>query len=270
MVKLSVITINLNNAKGLVKTIKSVIEQTYLDYEYIIIDGGSSDNSIDIINEYKDKFSYSVSEPDSGIYQAMNKGIQHAGGEYCFFLNSGDQFASGDVLKNIFNENSDADVIFGRLIICNKDNSIIGRTKGKSDISLIDVYDHTLKHQASFIKRELFNKYGLYNESLRIISDWEFFMKSVGLGDASVKYIDIDIAFFDNDGISHNSPELCISERQTTLQFLLPARVNSDYVTFSKLYPYKRVLDYKLSWLLLRIINKTLKIYERVFINTKN
>ncbi|MDR2910496.1 MAG: glycosyltransferase [Bacteroidales bacterium] len=88
--KLSIITINLNNVAGLQKTIESVVKQTFTDYEYIVIDGGSTDGSADIIKQHANKITYWVSEPDKGIYNAMNKGIRVAKGEYCLFLNSGD------------------------------------------------------------------------------------------------------------------------------------------------------------------------------------
>ena len=103
MPKLSIITVNLNKAKGLQKTIESVIFQTFTDYEYIIIDGGSTDGSKQIIEQYADKITYWVSEPDSGIYNGMNKGIKVAKGEYCLFLNSEDYLLSNEILQNVRN-----------------------------------------------------------------------------------------------------------------------------------------------------------------------
>jgi len=102
MFNLSIITVNLNNEVGLSKTIESVQNQTYRDYEYIIIDGGSIDGSLNILNEYSQIFTHWVSEPDSGIYDAMNKGIKFAKGEWIIFMNSGDFFANKNVLENIF------------------------------------------------------------------------------------------------------------------------------------------------------------------------
>ena len=102
--KLSVITINFNNRDGLRKTIESVVKQTYKDFEYIIIDGGSTDGSVDVIKEYADKIDYWVSEPDKGIYNAMNKGIDVAKGEYCIFMNSGDVFFSNDVYNEVYED----------------------------------------------------------------------------------------------------------------------------------------------------------------------
>ena len=103
--KLSIITINFNDAKGLEKTIQSVINQTYKDFEYIVVDGASTDGSVDVIKKYSNKLTHWVSEPDTGIYNAMNKGTRMASGEYCLYLNSGDFLADNDVLEKAFNYN---------------------------------------------------------------------------------------------------------------------------------------------------------------------
>ena len=116
---LSIITINYNNAAGLEKTIKSVISQTCKRYEFIIIDGGSKDGSKDIIEKYQDQITYWVSEPDNGIYNAMNKGVKVAKGEYCIFMNSGDIFVDNDVIRDVFNIGFSADIITGGIIILN-------------------------------------------------------------------------------------------------------------------------------------------------------
>src|SRR5574344_2490955 len=112
--KLSIITINYNNAEGLEKTIKSVINQTFTDYEYIIIDGGSTDGSTDIIKKYRENIDYWVSESDKGIYKAMNKGITYTHGEYLNFMNSGDCFHSSTVLNEVARNFNNTDIIIGR------------------------------------------------------------------------------------------------------------------------------------------------------------
>ena len=111
--KLSIITINLNNAAGLRKTIESVVNQTFTDYEYLIIDGGSTDGSVEVIKEFADKITYWVSEPDKGIYNAMNKGILKARGEYLQFLNSGDWLVDNEVLFRVFSLNHFEDILYG-------------------------------------------------------------------------------------------------------------------------------------------------------------
>ena len=104
--KLSIITINLNNADGLYRTINSVINQTYKNIEYIIIDGGSSDNSCDVIKKFEEHLTYWISENDNGIYEAMNKGIIKSTGDYIYILNSGDILYSNNTIKNVFVNNS--------------------------------------------------------------------------------------------------------------------------------------------------------------------
>lgn len=114
--KLSIITINLNNLEGLKKTFESVFNQTFTDYEWIVIDGGSTDGSREFIEAHQDSFSYWSSEPDRGIYNAMNKGILQANGEYLSFLNSGDYYADSETLANVFCTNHEADILFGYMI----------------------------------------------------------------------------------------------------------------------------------------------------------
>ena len=110
---LSIITINYNNLEGLKKTIESVCSQTYRDYEWIVIDGGSTDGSRELIEENKSHIHYWVSEPDNGIYHAMNKGIAQAKGDYCQFLNSGDYYIAPNTLQQVFSHDELADVNYG-------------------------------------------------------------------------------------------------------------------------------------------------------------
>ena len=111
--KLSIITVNYNDAEGLERTIKSVMSQSFKDFEFIIIDGGSTDASVDVIKKYENNIDYWVSETDGGIYQGMNKGLRQAQGEYVNFMNGGDSYYSPDVLNEIFALNSNADIITG-------------------------------------------------------------------------------------------------------------------------------------------------------------
>ena len=154
--KYSIITVNYNNKEGLRQTIESVINQIYRDYEFIVIDGGSTDGSADVLKEYDDQITYWVSEKDNGIYNAMNKGIAKATGDYLNFMNSGDCFYASDVLKNVANYQSDADFIVG------KDYHYSERKqRGHASIqpprtTMMHFFMGTLDHQSSFIKRELF------------------------------------------------------------------------------------------------------------------
>lgn len=212
MPKLSIITINLNNAYGLQQTIKSVLKQTFTDFEYIIIDGASTDGSVGVIHDNNAMFSYSVSEPDSGVYHAMNKGILKATGEYCLFLNSGDCLYEATTLQQIFSHNPTQDIIYG--------DSINGDIYCKYPEVLTPLYlfRKPILHQASFIKRSLFNTFGLYNESFKIVSDWEFFLKTLYKAQVSYRYIPtIPIVRFDMGGINNTQQQLVQREKEQML-----------------------------------------------------
>jgi glycosyltransferase involved in cell wall biosynthesis len=212
MIKLSVITINYNNAVGLEKTIESVISQNFKEYEYIVIDGGSNDGSKEIIESFTNKISYWVSEKDKGIYNAMNKGIQQAKGEYCLFLNSGDFLYNNKVLEEVFTINSTADIIYGNMLI---DWGNGKKTEGKMPdaITVQQMYKDTLWHPVSFIKRILFEKYGLYNEDYKMVADYDFFFKTIIANKISTKQIPLLISEYNVDGFS-SKPENKIIEQE--------------------------------------------------------
>lgn len=230
MVKVSVITINYNNAKGLLRTIESVIKQSYTNYEYIVIDGGSTDESKQIIESYSDKITYWISEPDRGVYHAMNKGIAVANGQYLHFLNSGDSYASDDVLEKVFSKDYNIPLLRG-IQICEYGNrQERWLNLGKRNVTLYDMYVNTMLHQATFIRKDMFEKYGNYDESLKIVSDWKFFFKVI-LGGESTVFLNQDVVIFEMEGISTNratgSQLLC--ERELVLNELMPANAVIDY-----------------------------------------
>lgn len=212
--KLSIITINYNNAAGLKNTIESVASQTCTDFEHIIVDGASTDGSVDIIREYEDTLASRLSplasrlkwlsEPDTGIYNAMNKGVRLAKGEYTLMLNSGDYLVDKHVVENVLPILDGTDIIQGNTVSVINNKEIINQGYAKSDISFIDVYSGNFLHQATFAKRILFEQYGYFDESYKIGGDTVFFLKALGLGNASFVYRDINIAYFDGNGISAN------------------------------------------------------------------
>lgn len=223
MIKVSVITINYNNAEGLRKTIKSVAEQTFREYEYIVIDGGSDDGSKEIIAEHQNQLSYWCSEKDSGIYNAMNKGILKAKGDYLLFLNSGDCLHNSAVLEEVSGWLSGDDIIYGDLMYVG--DGSVPTVYTYPDVLNIDYFlEHSLGHPASFIKRELF-KDCLYAESLKIVSDWEFFVKKIVLEEVSYKHIAKTITDFDMGGISSRLVDVCNEERMLVLKRLFPGMV---------------------------------------------
>ena len=202
--KLSIITINLNNAEGLKQTIESVFSQTFSDFEFLIIDGGSTDGSVDIIKANQEKISYWVSEPDKGIYNAMNKAILKATGEYCYFLNSGDYLVDNNVLDSVFINNMHESFVCGNFITDKKGEQQRFTDYRDRDwsFSLYDIFSGFVAHQAFFIKKEMFDKYGLYDERLRIMSDWKLFFIAIGINQEKIFYKDVDIVIYDMDGIS--------------------------------------------------------------------
>jgi len=260
----SIITINLNNSKGLLKTIESVVNQTNKNYEFIIIDGKSTDDSIEVIKQFQNKLSYWISESDKGIYHAMNKGISIAQGKYCFFLNSGDYFLDNTLLEQINKFALNESFIYGNLVVGESDQRK-GSHKGKAKLSFLDLFLSQVKHQSTFIKRDLFDKYGFYNEELKIVSDWEFFLKTIGLNNESYKYIDIDIAFFDETGISNNSINFAkiSEEREVILKTMLNPLILEDYNTFSKYLFLEQSLNNCFSRFFLKLIAKLTKYFFR-------
>ena len=225
--KLSIITINYNNADGLSKTIESVLTQTCRDFEYIVIDGASTDNSVDIIRasalQAEGLAFIWVSEKDTGIYNAMNKGIEIASGlrvvnalnrsersedknkelpEYVLMLNSGDYLVDEHVIERIMPELDGTDIVQGNNIEERANGVYRNRGYGKSDIDFFDVMKGQFLHQSSFCRRDLFDRYGYFDESYKMSADTKFFMICLGRKDATFKYVDIDVANYDMSGIS--------------------------------------------------------------------
>jgi glycosyltransferase involved in cell wall biosynthesis len=262
---ISIITINLNNATGLGKTLKSIINQSYKNLEIIVIDGNSNDGSITVIKENEKHLKYWSSESDTGIYNAMNKGIQKAIGEYCLFLNSGDYFADEYVLEKIANENISHCFISGNLLI-GRNGKVLQVHKGIETLTFMDLYLSKIKHQSTFIRRDVFDKYGLYDETLKIIADWAFFIQCIGLHNESYKFTDIDIAFFDESGISNNPKyfELIAEERNIVLNKIMNPLIEKDYKRFLKLLFIEKANEYQLFRFFLKIMAKLLKIYTKI------
>jgi glycosyltransferase involved in cell wall biosynthesis len=260
---LSIITINLNDSNGLKATLESIKKQTFFDYEQIIIDGGSVDDSVNQIKQFcsnSDKEIKWVSEKDNGIYHAMNKGIKIAAGKYCIFMNAGDILANNYVLETVFKTKLNAEIIFGNLLIT-INGKLKDKIKGKEKLTFFDLYkSNVIKHQSSFIQRELFDKFGFYNESLKVVSDWEFFLKTIGLGNVSYQYLDLDIALFDNNGLSNNSGLTTISERKNVLDRYVNPLMLDDYKYLESFEFIKPALRFKICVLAIRVISKCAKV----------
>lgn len=199
--KITIITVNYNNKAGLEKTIDSVIHQSINDFEFIVIDGDSTDGSAKLIEKYKNSFAYHVSEPDEGIYNAMNKGIRNATGDYILFLNSGDMLYAPDTLEKVqFQITGEHGFYYGDAIYLEPEGDV--RRTYPDQLSFLFFFEHNLSHQATFIKRTLFQEIFFYNEKLKIVSDWEFFIYAICKLNISYSHLKQIICKYDVDGIS--------------------------------------------------------------------
>jgi glycosyltransferase involved in cell wall biosynthesis len=230
----SIITVNYNNKDGLIRTIESVEKLNYTDFEYIIIDGGSTDGSVDIIREHEDVVTYWISQKDNGIYNAMNKGIDQAKGDYVNFMNSGDTFYDPDVLKKVDPFLNGNDLIIGKEFHQDSKSGKTATTFLPSRISMATFFSGFLPHQSGFIRRSLLGEMP-YDENLRIVSDWKFYMIQVVYNNCSIKLIDTIISRREQGGISNSDEELNKKERRQILTHILPPGVLKDYDSLAKL-----------------------------------
>ena len=233
--KISIVTINYNNPSGLKKTIESVVNQTWKNFEYIIIDGGSTNGDVEIIQSYQDQINYWVSEPDKGVYNAMNKGIKKATGDFIIFMNSGDVFNDNNVLENtvpLFNK--DAYFIYGNNYK-EKENSKRLKTYS-SKLTFSFFYTSSLNHQATFIKRDVFTELFYYDENKKIVSDWELFVVGICKQNLLYQYINQTISVYDFTGMSSDKKyqDITDQEKLNTLEKYFPAFVD-DYKNLSLL-----------------------------------
>ena len=233
---LTIITINRNNAIGLEKTMQSVLNQTIKDFEYVVVDGASADGSVAVVQRFVSQFGDRlkwVSESDKGIYNAMNKGIKLATGEYVEFLNSGDCLASEDVVSRMYTAletKGTPSILYGNMLKEMPDETILrDKSFAGRDITFLGFFTGTLNHSPAYIRRDLFEKYGMYDESLRIVSDWKWYLQAIVLGEEKPYYVDIDIMRFDMNGISETNKEIRNTEREQVLTELIPQPILSDY-----------------------------------------
>lgn len=215
---LSIITVNRNNALGLEKTICSVGQQTFTDFEYLVIDGNSTDDSIMCIKNHSDIITFWISEPDTGIYNAMNKGWMKASGKYCLFLNSGDIFDSANSLESFFSHSFSEDIVFGDLSFSD-DNTNAGSCVYPDILDFDYLYHYSLPHPSTLTTRSLLEKLGGYNENYRYVSDWIFFIDAIFLHNSSYRHIPVLLSSFDVGGVSNspNNQGQIISERKKHL-----------------------------------------------------
>lgn len=259
--KLSIITVNYNNKAGLQKTIDSVITQTFKDYEWIIIDGGSSDGSKELIEQYSQYITYWISEPDNGIYHAMNKGILVAKGEYLQFLNSGDALYKTDTLYNVFIKKRTADIIYGD-IAKSQNGHIISYRKFPNIITLKFLLSDNINHQATFLRRTTFEHY-LYDTKHKICADRKHFINTM-LNKGCFEHINDTLVIYDITGIS--SHENIEKEKLEIFSECLSPHILSDY---QRLFDLEQMAKNELVILAMNIFhtNKYIRFATRTIIN---
>ena len=263
MKRLSIITINYNNAVGLQRTIDSIVNQTFTDYEWIVVDGGSTDGSKEILAKYKDHFAWWCSEPDKGVYNAMNKGIAHASGEYVNFMNSGDIFATPTILDEVFSQSHDADILIGVMA----HGSIDGWQQNIPSIPPClrwwELYKQGIGHQSEFVKRDLF-KQRMFDESFRIAADWDWNAYFIAAKRAKTEFIPLIISVYEDGGISAKQKNIVANEKDIIQQRYFASLTEDDiielkYVDVVKQYKVSRILHILLS----RLSNRLLRYKKR-------
>jgi glycosyltransferase involved in cell wall biosynthesis len=235
--QISIITVTYNSSQYLEQTIQSLISQTYTNFEYIVIDGGSTDGTVEILKRYSSKIDRLVSEPDDGIADAMNKGIELATGEYIFFLHSDDYLLHPEVLQKVSNHLSNAPEIVLFDIYLEK--------HGKRFLSVPRGFTFWMNfktgvfHQSSFCKRELFKKINKFDTQFEIAMDYDFFLRAYR-EKASVSYIDYPVSLMRLTGLSSKRDWPSLKER-----FLEERRIH-----FKNCHSSFMNIIYKFYWLL--------------------
>lgn len=269
MFKLTIITINFNNLDGLKKTVESVLNQTSKEFEYVLIDGGSTDGSKEFIeslaNNQTDSRIKWISELDNGIYHAMNKGIKMAQGEFVQFINSGDILLDNFVTEKMLSEVAENDqILYGHMLKqlpkgLFRDKAFAGRKP-----TFIDFYYGTLNHSPALIRKSLFEKFGYYDEELKIVSDWKWYLQVIILLNTPIRYIPVDVTLFDMHGISNSNRQLEILERNQVLTELIPLNILEDYTQYAAgIDFFQRLKKIPTGLIVFNIINRIYSWIER-------
>lgn len=235
MTKLTIITINYNDAEGLARTIASVSGQSSSEFEYIVIDGGSDDESVNVIQKNASRIGQWVSEKDTGIFNAQNKGAQKSSGNYLLFLNSGDVLADKNVVADILPRLRSYDLVYGDLLV---DHS--GTEERVEMPEVLDVYHFmisTLAHPCTFISSALFKKLGGLREELKITADYEFFLRAVLVEHATYTHVPRIISIFNSEGVSSDpaNEEKQLAERKKSWEMNFPKPAIEAFENYTRL-----------------------------------
>jgi len=233
--KLSVITIVYNNVRDIERTMLSVLNQTYTNIEYLIIDGASTDGTLDIIDKYRDRISQLISEPDNGIYDAMNKGLAIATGDYVLFMNSGDELYTNTTVANVFAAVDDADIYYGETEMINDAGESLGQRRHKAPAQLnykSFKYGMSVSHQAIYIKRSLITP---YNNQYQLSSDIDWILNAIKKAKTIVN-VNQYVAKYLVGGMSKKRHRQSLKERFEIMKHhygLLPTVFNHVVIAFN-------------------------------------
>ena len=199
---LSIITICYNIKDEIERTCKSIVNQTWQDFEWIVVDGGSTDGTIEVLKKYQDRMTVFISEKDKGLYNAMNKGIVHAQGEWLNFMNGGDEYAVTDALERVFKDKQyERNILQGEEERFNPDGTFFHVWHYKKPITKYTFLKYSMAHQSAFYRRSLFEKYGLYDESYKYCADTEMNIRLTAAGE-QVELLDFIVGRFWLNGVT--------------------------------------------------------------------
>ncbi len=249
--KVSIITVCLNCHEAIESTVLSVINQSYSNIEYIVIDGNSSDGTLEVLAGYLDKIDYVTSESDNGIYQAMNKGLEVCSGDYILFLNCGDRLYSETVIEKLAAQSNSQDILYGDLMLDFTDGRKNKIHRQPVKLNRFLFIHRTLMHQSTLVNRRIFRIYGNFEEKYPISADLEFFLRVLFRPGVSKVHMPIIISSYDMHGISA-SPEsfkirqrdrLRILKKHLPFPLYLIARLRYSLVMKRRKKVYKRILN---------------------------
>lgn len=228
----TIITVCLNIASTIRRTCESIVHQTFQDFQWIVVDGASTDGTLDILKEYSSRIDILISEPDKGIYNAMNKGIRLANGEYINFMNGGDEFFEKTTLEKVFSTGMNADIVYGDEYIVGENTYLLRNHRKLCKKSL---YKKSIYHQSVFVKARLHKKIH-FDESFIIAADYDFFTKLFMSEKYVFRRIDLVISVFYLDGISSNQHNYSTLANEKE-------RIHSKYYCFIQRFKWDN--DYK-------------------------
>jgi glycosyltransferase involved in cell wall biosynthesis len=268
MAKLSIITICYNDLQGLKKTVESVKGQSFTDFEYILIDGGSTDGTTEFIRDNEAVFTHCVSEKDHGIYNAQNKGWKLASGDYCLFLNSGDFLCDSEVLSSVFKAQPTADLVYGDILVDNGRDPLY-RLGQHDPFTFEDMIYTTLFHPATFIRKSLLERQNGYDEGFRIVADYDFFLRALFVTKCTTRYLSIPITVFNTAGVGSDPANKVLhdAERKTSqLRYFSAEKIARATQEVQKRKPRSVKLQDAVSGIpvLREITNFGLKMYNRI------